>query len=159
LYEETSLRDKIALHPQSYYKTVFEKSSAYPGITLTLYLAEHESDVLAGIIVLRNGRQAVYLYGASSNIKRDLMPAYGLQWRAIKDSLQAGCSEYDFFGIPPDDNPAHPMHGLYRFKTGFGGRIEHREGCWDWAASSIFYGLYRRAESLRQWYFKVFRKR
>jgi hypothetical protein len=29
-------------------------------------------------------------------------------------------------------NPAHPLYGLYRFKTGFGGTLFHRMGCWDY---------------------------
>jgi lipid II:glycine glycyltransferase (peptidoglycan interpeptide bridge formation enzyme) len=43
-----------------------------------------------------------------------------------------GCTEYDMFGIAPTPDPAHPMHGLYRFKTGFGGNQYHTLGCWDY---------------------------
>jgi lipid II:glycine glycyltransferase (peptidoglycan interpeptide bridge formation enzyme) len=42
------------------------------------------------------------------------------------------CCEYDMFGITPDSNPTHPMHGLYKFKHGFGGDIYHQLGCWDY---------------------------
>ncbi|MGL4987163.1 MAG: lipid II:glycine glycyltransferase FemX, partial [Treponemataceae bacterium] len=106
---------------------------------------------------LHNEEEAVYLYGASSNEKRNLMPAYLLQWVAIKDAKESGCIQYDFYGIPPTDDINHPMHGLYRFKTGFGGRIVHRVGSFD-IPFSIFYLPFRLAESLRSFWFKKIKK-
>lgn len=51
------------------------------------------------------------------------MPSYALQWRAMTDAAAAGCRSYDLFGVPPSDDPNHPWSGLWRFKTGFGGRL------------------------------------
>jgi lipid II:glycine glycyltransferase (peptidoglycan interpeptide bridge formation enzyme) len=42
------------------------------------------------------------------------------------------------------------MAGLYLFKTGFGGTIIHRGGCWDYPCRSIAYRLFRSAEALRK---------
>jgi lipid II:glycine glycyltransferase (peptidoglycan interpeptide bridge formation enzyme) len=78
--------------------------------------------------VVRHGRQGWYLYGASSNVKRNLMPSYALQWAAMRDLRVEGCLSYDLFGIPPYAEAGHPMFGLYQFKTGFGGRIVHTPG-------------------------------
>jgi lipid II:glycine glycyltransferase (peptidoglycan interpeptide bridge formation enzyme) len=134
LFQETSVRDGIALHNAAYYQTLFSLNRDYAGggQTLGLYVAEHEGEALAAVIVLFRGVQAHYLYGASANHKRNLMAPYALQWRAMLDAKTAGCVEYDLFGIPPSDDPSHPMAGLYRFKTGFGGRIVHRPGSWDY---------------------------
>jgi lipid II:glycine glycyltransferase (peptidoglycan interpeptide bridge formation enzyme) len=109
---------------------------------VAVWLATHESDVLAGIITIFISGQAVYLYGASSDLKRNLMPAYALQWAAIRAAKASGCAEYDFFGIPPGEDLGHAMAGLYLFKTGFGGRIVHRLGSVDlpvqpWAAAAF----------------------
>ena len=126
LYKTTSERDKIAIHSLSYYQKVFtmaEQSQTAPDVKI--FLARHEEDLLAGIVVLIDGDRATYLYSASSNEKRNLMPAYALLWEAIKTAKNAGCRSYDLFGIPPVNDPAHPMYGLYRFKTGFGGEIHH----------------------------------
>ena len=60
------------------------------------------------------------------------MPTYALQWCAMQTARRAGCSEYDLFGVAPNADPSHPMHGLYRFKTGFGGQMYHQMGCWDY---------------------------
>lgn len=160
LYRVTGERDKIAIHPMSYYQRLFdmaEQSENAP--QMGLYLAYHEEELLAGIITSFYKGRATYLYGASSNSKRNLMPAYALQWEAIKASKEAGCSEYDFFGIPPTDDPNHPMHGLYRFKTNFGGEVRHYWGSWDRVYGKLFYLFYSLAERARQWYFKKFKKR
>ena len=144
---ETARRDRIALHSEDYYRRLFEHAAACPdAVSLSLYMAEHQGDSLAGIIVARSGRRAVYLYGASGALKRELMPNHLLQWRALIDARNEGAEEYDFFGIPPADNPDHPMHGLWRFKTGFGGEIVHYLGAWDYPLSPFLYALYTRAE-------------
>ena len=158
LYRITSERDKIALHGADYYKRLLDLGKG-SSMNFHLLFAEHEGDLLAGIIVGICGKRGTYLYGASSNEKRNMMPSYLLQWEAIQLCRKAGCESYDLFGIPPSDDPDHPMAGLYRFKTGFGGQILHRLGCWDYPYSRLFYLFYIASERIRKWYYKVFKKR
>jgi lipid II:glycine glycyltransferase (peptidoglycan interpeptide bridge formation enzyme) len=152
LLKETAGRDGIAIHGIEYYQTLFMHCKNYPqgGQEISLYLAEHEGDLLAGIVVLFRGKDAVYLYGASSNTKRNFMAPYLLQWNAISDAKAKGCTVYDLFGIPPNDDPSHPMSGLYRFKTGFGGKIIHRSGSWDYTYRPLVKTLFVFAESVRK---------
>jgi lipid II:glycine glycyltransferase (peptidoglycan interpeptide bridge formation enzyme) len=155
LLQETAGRDGIAIHNISYYQTLFEICAEKTGKDgdgprLRLYTASHEGDMLAAIVVLLRGKYATYLYGASSSVKRNLMASYALQWRAMQDAKASGCQWYDLFGIPPNDDPNHPMAGLYRFKTGFGGRIIHRPGSWDYAYRPLVYGLFSAAEGARK---------
>jgi len=152
LLKETAQRDGIAVHGFNYYKTLFDicENREKKDLSVKLYTASHEGETLAAIVVLFRGNEATYLYGASSNNKRNLMAPYALQWKAIKDAKNSGCEKYDLFGIPPDDNPNHPMAGLYRFKTGFGGQIIHRPGSWDYAYKGLIYNLFRIAERLRK---------
>ena len=162
LYRITGERDKIALHSYDYYERIFTLAAEQPNGTapeLRLLLAVIDGVIEAGIVTCRKGKRATYLYGASSNNKRNYMPAYALQWKAIKQAAADGCTEYDFFGIPPVDNPEHPMYGLYRFKTGFGGDILHRPGCWDYPYKKNLYSLYRAAERARYFYYKKLKKR
>jgi len=171
LLKETAIRDGIAVHNINYYKTLYELCvSKEPcvsketrekkeNLSIRLYTASHEGDTLAAIIVLFYGKEAVYLYGASSNIKRNLMAPYALQWRAMQDAKENGCLYYDLFGIPPFEDPKHPMAGLYRFKTGFGGRIIHRPGSWDYAYKPFFYTLFNFAEALRKKLMNLKKKR
>ncbi|MFW5741660.1 MAG: lipid II:glycine glycyltransferase FemX [Spirochaetota bacterium] len=152
IYRETARRDRITIHAPQYYEHLFEL--VRPGVDprLRLYLAEHEGDLLGGIIVVLHGCGATYLYGASSNEKRNLMPNYALQWRAMRDARESGCGWYDLFGVPPADDPKHPLHGLYRFKTGFGGELVRRLGAWDAIVQPLRGRAYRVAERLRDVY-------
>ena len=164
LFQQTSQRDGVQFHNKYYYQDLFELASKSQyakdeKVTITLYLAKHEDDYLAGIITLFCPGEAVYLYGASGNIKRNLMPAYLLQWTAIQDAREYGCPAYDFYGMPPTDDENHPMHGLYLFKTGFGGKIIHRPGSFDAVIKKGDYTLYAVAEKLRAFYYKVIVKK
>ncbi|NLM00854.1 MAG: peptidoglycan bridge formation glycyltransferase FemA/FemB family protein [Treponema sp.] len=157
LYNETSKRDGIALHSKNYYKSLMELSKNQNDIKINLYIASHEGEKLASIITLFSKTEAVYLYGASSNKKRNLMPTYLLQWNAILDAKNFGSKVYDFYGIPPTDDEKHPMHGLYKFKTGFGGKIIHRIGSVDFICSPI-YVCFVFLENLRNFYHKKIKK-
>ena len=87
------------------------------------------------------------------------MPSYALQWAAIRWAREQGALRYDLYGIPPDDDPRHPMHGLYRFKTGFGGAVVRRQGCHDVVLNRPLYALLRLPERARYFYYKSLRRR
>ena len=159
LLKKTARRDGIAIHGIEYYETLL-KNGFYNGKKpyIRLYLAEHEGDLLAGIMTLFWNRKAVYLYGASSDEKRSFMAPYALQLKAMEDAKESGCTEYDLYGIPPNEDPAHPMAGLYRFKTGFGGKIIHRPGSWDYPNRLLIYKIFRSMEALRK-NLRTFKKR
>lgn len=159
LTKETNARDGNASHAKDYYIDLI-KSSAQEIAQgndvplVSLYIAEHQGDEIAAIMTLFSHDEAIYLYGASSNQKRNLMPNHLLQWTAMKDAKAYGCPYYDMYGMPPDgENEHHPMHGLYMFKANFGGRIIHRIGSWDYAVSFL-YKAYSFAEKLRAWWYK-----
>ena len=162
LYKTTASRDGIGLHPKSYYKDLLERgaNSENSGqkTKITLYIASHENEDLAAIITLFNADEAIYLYGCSGNNKRNLMPAYLVQWTAICDAKKYGSKIYDFYGMPPTNDENHPMHGLYLFKMGFGGAEIHRPGSFD-VPTSPFYSLYVLAEKARAFYHKKFLKK
>ena len=163
LYGITAERDGIAVHAKSYYEDLLKKSAAEISggkdvPLVSLYLARHEEDWLGAIITLFSKDESIYLYGCSSNVKRNLMPNFLLQWTAMKDAKAYGSKYYDMYGMPPTDDENHPMHGLYLFKTGFGGRNIHRIGSYDVPLKS-FYGLYNLAEKCRAfWHKKVLKK-
>lgn len=173
LYVLTARRDRIVLHPKQYYAKLFELCAKYrsetpvadhgtggkePRPDLLLWVARHEGQALAAIMVLQYGRTATYLYGASSDTKRNLMPAYALQWAAMRNARDSACQVYDMYGIPPCDDPSHPMAGLYRFKTGFGGEIRHCAGAWDYPFRPWAYRGFRTLELVRLFWYKRLRK-
>ena len=164
LTQETILRDGNSCHSKEYYLDLLKSSAQYLADgkdvpLVNLYIAEHENDEIGAIITLFSKDEAVYLYGASSNLKRNLMPNYLLQWTAIKDAKNYGSKTYDFYGISPEEkNQNHPMHGLYMFKTNFGGKIIHRTGSWNIPLKNI-YLLFSTAEKIRAFWFKKVMKK
>ena len=159
IYQETAERDKIGIHSIDYYLTVYreiKRSSFAEPLLLGAYI---EGRLSAGIFIVLCQDKATYLYGASSDSYRNYMPNYLLQWEGLRRAKAAGCREYDMYGIPPEDDPDHPMYGLYRFKTGFGGEIVHMAGCYDYPVRIIPYYAYRAMEMLRNFYYKRLKKR
>jgi lipid II:glycine glycyltransferase (peptidoglycan interpeptide bridge formation enzyme) len=120
LLDTTGVRDAFGIHTRDYYRKVWE--IFVPRGQARLFLAYAQEELLAGIFVTRLGHEAIYLYGASSNARRNLMPNYLLQWEAIRWARQNGARVYDFWGIPATDEPDEAMAGVYRFKSGWGGR-------------------------------------
>ena len=160
----TNARDGNASHSKAYYvdliKSSAEEVAAGKDVpVISLYIAEHEGEEIASIMTLFSHDEAIYLYGASSNNKRNLMPHHLLQWTAMKDAKAYGSKYYDMYGMPPegkDEN--HPMHGLYMFKANFGGKNIHRTGSWDIPLTAIYHP-YSAAEKLRAfWHKKVIKK-
>jgi lipid II:glycine glycyltransferase (peptidoglycan interpeptide bridge formation enzyme) len=160
----TNARDGNASHAKNYYldliKSSAEEVAAGKDVpVISLYIAEHEGEEIASIMTLFSHDEAIYLYGASSNNKRNLMPNHLLQWTAMKDAKAYGSKIYDMYGMPPegkDEN--HPMHGLYMFKANFGGKNIHRTGSWDIPLKPIYHG-YSIAEKLRAfWHKKIIKK-
>ena len=160
----TNARDGNASHAKAYYADLIKSSAdeiskGRDVPVISLYIAEHEGEEIASIMTLFSHDEAIYLYGASSNNKRNLMPNHLLQWTAMKDAKAYGSKYYDMYGMPPegkDEN--HPMHGLYMFKANFGGKNIHRTGSWDVPLKAI-YRPYSAAEKLRAfWHKKVIKK-
>ncbi len=129
LLQTTGDRDQFGIHSSQYYLDAWHMFA--PGNQVRLLLAEYEGQLLAGIFVSLFAGQAIYLYGASSNEQRQLMPNYLLQWEAIRWARQRGAHSYDFWGIPATDAEDEAMAGVYRFKRGWGGRIVQFPGCYE----------------------------
>jgi peptidoglycan pentaglycine glycine transferase (the first glycine) len=129
LLQTTGERDGFGIHTLAYYERAWQLFA--PRNELRLLLAEHEGQLLAGIFVGLFARQAIYLYGASSNEQRQLMPNYALQWEAIRWAKQRGARLYDFWGIPESEEENEAMAGVYRFKRGWGGHVVQFPGCYE----------------------------
>lgn len=157
---ENDTRDGIVTHSRAYFRALLDpEPRAGDGPEIVLFRATAEGRNLGGIIVSRQGAQARYLHGASGTQGRNTMFTYALQWAAIRWAREQGATCYDLYGIPPSDDPQHPMHGLYRFKTGFGGERRDYLGCADVILSPLVYALLRLPEEARYLYYKRLRRR
>lgn len=148
LASQTARRQGINLPNAAFYQAALEIFG--PRDQVRLYLAQHEGDVLAGIMVFRFGKMAYYLYGGSTDHKRELMPNYVLHWRAMLDFRALGCDTYDWWGVPEAPAPDHPWFGLYRFKTGFGGETVRYVGLYERVLRSVPFAAERRLQQLKR---------
>ena len=147
LYCQTAQRNGFHASEYHYFSTLFsakEKQRSAPEILLLL--ATHKQDVLAGAIIALSEKRALFLHGASSNYKREFMAPYTLHWKAIQYARARQCSSYDMGAISPSDDSGHSFYGMYRFKTGFGGRIVHNCGSWDYPVKKDVYRNFRNWE-------------
>jgi lipid II:glycine glycyltransferase (peptidoglycan interpeptide bridge formation enzyme) len=99
---------------------------------------------VAGLLLFHFGQRAWYLYGMSSELEREKMPNYLLQWEAIRRAQALGCQVYDLWGAPDIFSETDSMWGVFRFKEGLGGRVVRHIGAWDLPVRPNLYLLYTR---------------
>ncbi|HEY8291481.1 MAG TPA: peptidoglycan bridge formation glycyltransferase FemA/FemB family protein [Thermomicrobiales bacterium] len=132
LLQTTAARDAFGVHTLAYYADLLRFFP--PPDQGALLCAEYGGEIVAAAILLRGGPTAIYLAGASSDMHREHMPTYALQYAALQWARDVGCTHYDLWGIPPTDAPPDAAHGeqqnvrdglwgVYRFKQGFGGEV------------------------------------
>ena len=147
----TGLRDGFGVHSFEYYKRAYELLQ--PKQMGEILVAEYDGKPLAALFVARNGNRAYYLYGASTDQERNRMPAYLLQWEAMKWAKARGCEEYDLWGVPDEDEATleanfetryDGLWGVYRFKRGFGGEIKRAAQAMDRVYNPLLYWAYLR---------------
>ena len=117
---ETGKRDNFLIRSLSYFEKMYDCLAPEH---MKLLMAYHDGEPISGIIPIMYGNKVWYLYGASSNTKRNLMPNYLLQWTMIQEAIDRGADMYDFRGVSGVVDENHPQYGLYRFKKGFNARF------------------------------------
>lgn len=145
----TGGRDGFGVHSFEYYKRAYELM--HPKGMCEILLAEYEGKALAALFVARNGNRAYYLYGASTDEERNRMPTYLLQWDAMKWAKTHGCTEYDLWGVPDEEETIleanfesrhDGLWGVYRFKRGFGGELKRAAQAMDRVYHPLLYWAY-----------------
>lgn len=149
MMRETAARDGFGSHLPDYYRRAYQLF--HPSGNCVLLVAEAEGEPLASLMVFKQQQRAWYLFGASTNLQRNKMPNYLLQWEAIRWAKMQGCSTYDLWGVPDAELEtledeftarADGLWGVYRFKRGFGGDLRRTIGTWDLPLRPTLYRLY-----------------
>lgn len=128
LMEVTGKRDGFTVRPRSYFARMLDVL----GDHVRLYMAFYEGQAVSGAICTNYGDKACYLYGASDNLYRNVMPNYLIQWEMIRWAEETGCTVYDFQGVSGNLDESNPLYGLYRFKKGFSGSLDELAGEFDY---------------------------
>jgi lipid II:glycine glycyltransferase (peptidoglycan interpeptide bridge formation enzyme) len=145
----TGGRDGFGVHSLDYYQRAYELF--HPAGMAELLVAEFEGKPLAALMVFARGRRAWYFYGASTDEERNRMPAYLLQWEAMRWARSKGAEGYDLWGVPDEGEEtleaqftgrSDGLWGVYRFKRGFGGELKRAAQALDRVYNPLFYKLY-----------------
>lgn len=147
----TGVRDGFVTRQPEYFANMLDNLGEHA----RLYMAFSEGQPIAGTLAVHYGDKVWYLYGASSNEHRNLMPNYLLQWNMIQWAIETGCRIYDFRGVSGDVSEDNPLYGLYRFKKGFGGDFTEFIGEMDYVVNPGFYKLVEKGTGV----FKELRKK
>jgi lipid II:glycine glycyltransferase (peptidoglycan interpeptide bridge formation enzyme) len=150
LMAATGARNEFGFHTPAYYQAAYRLF--VPRGWARLLVAQVEEEPVAALMAFALAPRAWYFYGASGDAHREKMPNYLLQWEAMRWAKSLGCTTYDLWGIPDEDEETleaeftrrrDGLWGVYRFKRGFGGQLVRSVGGWDRVYRPVRYRLYR----------------
>ncbi|MEJ0021615.1 MAG: peptidoglycan bridge formation glycyltransferase FemA/FemB family protein [Candidatus Doudnabacteria bacterium] len=144
---ETANRNKIRLHPQSYYFQMWDHLAPK---YLKILIAEYKGQPLAGLLLSLFGDTATFLHGGTSQKMKEAMAPHLLHWEAIRLARNLGFKHYDFGGVAPAKEESHAWAGISRFKKGFGGFEVKYPGSFDLIFSPIWYNVYKQGRTLKK---------
>lgn len=112
----TAMTDRKQFPDFSAYDTIPDLLTLpVPALRPELFFVRHEGEVVAGAVIFKAGKTAVYLYGATNDKALPLRAGYFMQARIIawlRDNTQA-----DWYDLGGTDG----FQGLYQFKKGLVG--------------------------------------
>ena len=136
----TARRQGFPPYPPEYYRAIWRAFA--PDGRARLLLAELDDEPLAGILVIGFGDSVIYKMGAWGGTRAGVHPNELVHWAAIRWAHESGYRYYDFEGIDErvgralaagEEPPEAALHGVTRFKLGFGGEVVRFPGAYDWA--------------------------
>jgi hypothetical protein len=141
-------RESIHLPDQRYYDLLLD---LLPWCRTYTAYAPEKREPLATVLVARHAGRAYSLFAGRSGARRELMGNDLAWWSAISSAAEAGCKDFDLWGVPPPDaGPGHPWHGLGFFKSEFGGDEVAYAGAWELvlsAAGATLLGIERKTRA------------
>jgi len=153
LYAITAQRDGFTGRPLSYFQKLWD--ALVPHDMAKVFITYNGDKPLSAAICFLLPPQCWYVYGASSNEDRKLMPNHAMQWAMIRWAKSRGCTLYDFRGVadetqtpaaePKSEESDNHLQGLNRFKAGFGAGVECYAGEYDLVLSPTWYWLWTTA--------------
>jgi len=122
-------RESIHLPDRRYYDLLLELLP-----WCRTYAAYHPetNEALATVLVARHAGRAYSLFAGRSGKHPELMGNDLAWWHAISSAAEAGCTDFDLWGVPPPDaGNDPPWRGLGFFKAEFGGQEVAYAGAWE----------------------------
>lgn len=115
-----------------------------------LLVAEHQGEIVGGLLGVRLGSKATMLYVSVRDHAVGLKLNQGplLYWEFVRWAKAAGCEMIDWGGtgthFPPREDD--PGFGVYHFKLGFNSKLEYLTGYYDLIFRPRLYASFRTLE-------------
>ncbi len=123
LNKEVAKRQGFAPFSSEYIKNEWE--TFLEDRQAALFFGKYKDEIVCGALVIYWSGIGFYHQAASVSKYAKLSIPYLVQWEAIKEAKNRGCSWYDFWGYTdPKKYPHHPWAGPTLFKMGFNGQPE-----------------------------------
>jgi lipid II:glycine glycyltransferase (peptidoglycan interpeptide bridge formation enzyme) len=127
-------RESINLPARRYYQLLLD---TLPWCRTYTAYSPDKHEPLATVLVARHAGRAYSLFAGRSGRRTELMGNDLAWWSAIKSAAEAGCDDFDLWGVPPPDAPpGHPWAGIGAFKAEFGGEVVSYTGAWELVISA-----------------------
>ena len=131
LYHDTEKRQGMFLHPDKYYKMIFDVFKKAGNVEIIT--GYYNTIPLASIMVIKHEHTLFYPYGGSTHVHKEVMAYYLIMWEAILYGKKMNCKFFDMWNcLPPGiEDPSHPWYGFHKFKKGFHGELIRFPGAYD----------------------------
>ncbi len=149
LQKKTAKRQGFYVHPDDYYRTVWDVLKEKDMIHLLIAKLPTEQ-VVAAYILFEYKNIFYYPYGASDYQYREFMPNNLIMWEAIKMGKKRNCKIFDMWGAT--SNKKNDWWGFTRFKLGFGGELVGLPKTYDFVINKPLYPAVTTANKIR-WLF------
>ncbi len=154
LLEETTKRQQFYAHSSDYFRKMWKEMHG-AGIA-HIFKAIFEGKTLGIWIVFSFNNVLYYPYGASSRENREVMANNLLAWEVIRFGKASGATSFDMWGsLGQDPNPKDPWYGFHKFKEGYGGKLTHFVGTFDYVLNPTMYSIFQKIDSLRWKYLRL----
>ena len=155
LMKITGERDGFPIRPKEYFIRMLESLGSDH---CRLFICYKDDTPLSGAITTQFAGKTCYVYGASSNELRNLMPNYLMQWTMIKWAIENNNYIYDFQGVINHLHEDQPNYGMYKFKKGFNGQLIEFAGEFDLVFSPSWEKFINLSQTAIKSIKKIFRK-
>ena len=141
LNNELAKRQKFSAFSSEYIWN--EAEAFFQDKKTVLFLGRYKNELVCGALVIFWSGIGFYHQAASLKKYAKLSIPYLIQWEAIKEAKNRGCSLYDFWGfVDPKTQPNHPWAGPTLFKIGFGGKAKEYVKTQDLVISKKYWLTY-----------------
>lgn len=140
-------RESIQLPDRRYYQLLLD---LLPWCRTYTAFAPESHEPLATVLVARHAGRAYSLFAGRTGRRRELMGNDLAWWSAISAAAEAGCRDFDLWGVPPPRaHPNHPWIGIGVFKSEFGGAEIAYCGSWELVLSGSGAAVLRAERKMR----------